>query len=554
MTRPEGRAGTIHPENSNAFQYRQEIGQGCFTHLIRHATSFVFNNMPSHRQPRSAFPDRLCAVVATGTCREALQQLRQARRNTRTIELRLDWLRSDRERAKFLAAFRRLPRKGLTLIATCRRVLGGGKLAGGAQAELYWLSQAREAGCEWCDLEIETLRELPGKSARLLPIPAKILLSFHDFERTPALPRSLWHARGGEADAIKIAVRARTITDSLRLLRLAHDSRDLVSVPMGEIGLPVRLLALREGSALAYAPVANATAPGQVSLQEFKHLYRADAVTRKTEIYGVIGNPIGHSLSPLLHNTGFVAAKRDAMFVPFLVEKLGEFLKAIPEFGLRGISVTLPHKQTIIKHLAECEEMAEKIGAVNTVVVAGNGKLRGSNTDYLGVLRALEGKLRLRDSRVLIFGAGGSARAAALALASAGAEVLICARRESAARELARACSAQVIARKYLASACFEIIVNTTPVGMYPQEGTSPLTPRELNCKVVMDLIYRPLRTELLRIAAAKGIRVVSGVEMFLAQGYAQWELWTKKPAPEGEMRGAVMAKLRSEETAHSRK
>jgi 3-dehydroquinate dehydratase/shikimate dehydrogenase len=472
--------------------------------------------------------------------------VRQAQRHTRTIELRLDWLRSDRERSKFLAALRRLPRKGITLIATCRRILGGGKLAGGAQAELYWLSQAREAGCQWCDLEIETLRELPGQSARSLPIPAKILLSFHDFERTPALPTRLLHARRGEADAIKIATRARTISDSTRLLRLAHDSHDLVSVAMGEIGLPARLLALREGSALAYAPVANATAPGQVSLQEFKHLYRAEAVTRKTEIYGVIGNPIGHSLSPLLHNTGFIAATRDAMFVPFLVENLGEFLKAIPEFGLRGISVTLPHKQTIIKHLAECEEMAERIGAVNTVVVAKNGKLHGSNTDYLGVLRALEGKLRLRNSRVLIFGAGGSARAAAFALANAGAEVLICARRESAAREMARACGAQVIVRKHLVSACFEVIVNTTPVGMFPHEKASPLFPRELNCKIVMDLIYRPLRTKLLRIAAAKGIRVVSGLEMFLAQGFAQWELWTKKPAPEREMRRAVTAKFKS--------
>jgi 3-dehydroquinate dehydratase/shikimate dehydrogenase len=508
--------------------------------------------MPSRRQPASPFADRVCAVVATGTCREALQQLRLARRHTRTIELRLDWLRSDRERSKFLAALHRLPRKGLALIATCRRILGGGKLAGGAQAELYWLSQAREAGCQWCDLEIETLCELPWQSARSLPIPPKILLSFHDFERTPVLPKRLLLARRGEADAIKIATRARTIADSVLLLRLARDSKDLVSVSMGEVGLPARLLALREGSALAYAPVANATAPGQVSLQEFKHLYRADAVTRKTEIYGVIGNPIGHSLSPLLHNTGFVAARRDAMFVPFLVENLGEFLKAIPEFGLRGFSVTLPHKQTIIKHLAECEEMAEKIGAVNTVVVTKNGKLHGSNTDYLGVLRALEGKLQLRDSRVLIFGAGGSARAAAFALANAGAEVLICARRTSAGRELARASGAQVIGRKHLASACFEVIVNTTPVGMFPHEKASPLSPRELNCKIVMDLIYRPLRTELLRIAAAKGMRVVSGAEMFLAQGFAQWELWTEKLAPERAMRRAVMAKLRSEETSRS--
>src|SRR5207249_5044505 len=153
------------------------------------------------------------------------------------------------------------------------------------------------------------------------------------------------------------------------------------------------------------------------------------------------------------------------------------------------------------------------------ITIGRAGKLGGSNSDYLGVLRALEKKLRLGDSRVLIFGAGGSARAAAFALANAGAEVMICARRESAARELARACGAQAIARKHLVSARFEVIVNATPVGMYPHEGTSPLSPDELNCDFVLDLIYRPLRTQLLRIAAKKGIKVISGVEMFLAQG-----------------------------------
>jgi 3-dehydroquinate dehydratase / shikimate dehydrogenase len=504
--------------------------------------------MPTHRQQLGPFRERLCAVVATPTAREAIKQLRLATRYTAAIELRLDWLRSDRERSAFLAALRKFKKKGLTLVATCRRILGGGKLAGGAQAELYWLSQARQAGCEWCDLEIETLRELPGQSARSLPVPTKILLSIHDFEKTPPLPRTLVHARRGEADAVKIAAQARTLGDSLRLLRLAHASKDLVAVPMGEIGLPARLLALSRGSVLAYAPVAAATAPGQVSLHDFKRVYRADSITSKTAIYGVIGNPIGHSLSPLLHNTGFVAAKRDAVYLPFLVEHVKEFVKAIPDFGLRGFSITIPHKQTFMKYLAECEPMAEKIGAVNTVTVGKNAQLHGSNSDYLGVLRALDGKIKIRDSRALIFGAGGSARAAAFALATAGAEVLICARRESAARELARACGAQPIPRKYLPAVRFELIINATPVGMYPHAAASPLTAREINCDLAMDLIYRPQRTQFLRIAGQQGIKVISGVQVFLAQGFVQWELWTRQPAPELAMRHAVTAQLHADE------
>ena len=510
--------------------------------------------MPTHRAPAKVFSERLCAVIATPSALDAVRQLREASRYTRTIELRLDWLRSDRERSSFLKALRKFKTTGLTLVATCRRILGGGKLAGGAQAELYWLSQAREAGCQWCDLEIETLRELPGQSARALPVPPKILLSFHDFERTPPLPKNLVHARRGEADAIKIAARARTLTDSLKLLRLAHDSKDLAAVPMGEVGLPARLLALSRGSALAYAPVAAATAPGQVSLHDFQRLYRADSISHKTEVYGVIGNPIEHSLSPLLHNTGFIAAKRDAVYLPFLVENLREFVETIPKFGLRGFSVTIPHKQTIMKYLTTCEFMAEEIGAVNTVVVGENGKLRGYNTDYAGVVRALHGKVQPHRTRALIFGAGGSARAAAFALVNEGAEVLICARRESTAKELARAAGAQVIARKHLQWARFELIVNATPVGMYPHADETPLSPKELNCDVVMDLIYRPLHTKLLQLAAKKGIKTISGVEMFLAQGFAQWELWTGKQAPEAAMRRAVMAKLRMEESSHGKK
>jgi 3-dehydroquinate dehydratase/shikimate dehydrogenase len=319
----------------------------------------------------------------------------------------------------------------------------------------------------------------------------------------------------------------------------------MVVAPMGEIGLPARLLALREGSALAYAPVAAATAPGQVSLEEFKQLYRADQVTAKTEVYGVIGNPIGHSLSPLLHNTGYLAVKRDAVYLPFLVSSLKEFVEAIPRFKLRGFSVTIPYKQAILKHLAGCEFMAEEIGAVNTVVVGKDGKLRGFNTDYAGVLRALHRKLHPHRTRALIFGAGGSARAAAFAMVNAGAEVMICARRESAAKELARASGAQAIARKHLRWTRFELIINATPVGMYPHANESPLPPNELNCDVVMDLIYRPLQTKLLRIAKRKGIKTISGAEMFLAQGFAQWQLWTGKKAPEAAMRRAVMARLK---------
>ena len=496
---------------------------------------------------------RICAVAAASTAAEMAKLVRSGLKHTSTVELRLDWLSSDAQRARFLLWLKKVKFRNATFLATCRRREGGGKFAGGVDRELYWLTQAREAGCQWCDLELETLHKLPGRSVRGYPVPPRVLLSLHDFERTPDLPRKMNPPANAGVAAVKIAAEARSISDSVRLLRLARNSKNFVAAPMGEFGLPARILALREGSALAYAPIATATAPGQVSLDELKHLYRAHLLTGRTRVYGVIGEPVGHSLSPILHNTGFVVRHVDAVYLPFLVHDLRDFLAAVTEFGMRGFSVTHPHKQAILKYLRECDPLAAEIGAVNTVVVRRDGSLSGSNTDYLGVLRALEKKLRIKGSRVLIFGAGGSARAAALALLRAGASVAICARREKAARELARAFGGEVMPRAALRTESFDAILNATPVGMHPYHSVSPLAPSELNCRLVMDLINRPRKTQLLKIADGKGITTVPGVEMLLAQGFAQWELWSGKRAPEALMRRAVLAALRAQENSRLR-
>lgn len=494
---------------------------------------------------------RICGVVAASTALEMAAGIRSVLRETPTVELRLDWLASNLERSELLGWIRVHHPQGAVFLVTCRRKSAGGRFAGSIDDQLYWLIQAREAGCQWCDIEVETLRKLPGQSAREYSIPPRIMLSVHDFERTPELTQSIHLASHSGVDAIKIAAHARTIEDSVRLLRWARRSKDCIAVPMGEIGLPARILALREGSSVAYAPVAAATAPGQVSLHDFKYLYRAHDLNRSTHVFGVIGDPIAHSLSPLMHNSAFVAKKVNAVYLPFLVRDLRDFLSAVPELGIRGFSVTLPHKQKILKYLKNCDALAADIGAVNTVAVRRDGSLVGSNSDYVGVLRSLKKKLNLAKSRVLVFGAGGSARAAAFALARAGASVAVCARRASVARELARAVGGEVVPRRALRTEYFDAVLNTTPVGMHPHAEISPLRSGELHCRIVMDLIYRPERTKLLELAARKGIATVSGVEMFLAQGIAQWELWTKRRAPEAVMRRVVLAALHRE--AHAR-
>lgn len=494
------------------------------------------------------FRDKICAVVAAEDSHSLLRQLDRALRLTDTVELRLDWLAGDTEISRFLK--RLAGRKThATLIATCRRRSAGGRYNRSIAQQLVQLAEALRAGCSWYDLEIETARKCPPELLRVLLGQGKHLASAHFFKGLPPnLNRVAAELSRARPDAIKIAAHCETLTQTLKLLQLARGRRDVVAVPMGEAALPGRVLAIRAGSALAYSAVENATAPGQVSFERMKHVYRADQLSIKTRVYGVIGDPIGHSLSPVMQNAGFQARKMDAVFLPFLVRDLKDFLGAVGPLGIAGISVTLPHKQTILRHLDGCDPLAAAIGAVNTVVVRGGGKLYGYNTDYIGVLRALEKRIAMRGSRVLIVGAGGAARAVAFALWQAGAAVCISARRPAKTKALAKAVGGTAVARESVRKEYFDAIVNATPLGMHPHTGSSPLEARELNCRLVFDTIYRPRETKLLQLAKRRGIETVSGVEMFIAQGIAQWEIWTGGRAPERIMRRVVMEALAREE------
>jgi len=489
--------------------------------------------------------DRICAVVAARTPLEMARQMRKALRFSRTIELRWDWLGkriSTRETWEWLA---RDPRRKLNmLIATCRPRNAGGHFPGSVHEQLVWLMLAVRIGCRWYDIEHEFASRFDRKWIR----GGQRLVSLHDFRSTPKnLRQIVARLHACDADAVKIATQCNSIADSLRVLALAKGRKNVIAVPMGEIGLPARVLALREGSALAYAAVGEKTAPGQLTLDEMKNLYRADKLERKTRVYGVIGDPISHSLSPLMHNLAFQQKRINSVYLPFLVRDIKDFLGAIKPLGIAGFSVTLPHKEKILRHLDVCDPLAAAIGAVNTVVVRANGKLYGSNTDYVGVLRALERRVRLLGSRVLIFGAGGVARAVAFALAQAGSIVCVCARRMDQADMLARAVHGEAVSRTRIRKEFFDAIVNATPVGMHPKAGESPLAAKELNCRLVFDTVYRPMKTKLLCLAEKRGIETVTGAEMFIAQGTAQWEIWTGRRAPVALMRHAVLNALRHE-------
>ena len=495
---------------------------------------------------------RVCGVIAAETADGMQSQVRLALPSTRTLELRLDYLRDARERAGFLAWLSRA-RPRAVLIATCRSREGGGLFREGHEEQLKILQQAVKSGCRWCDVEIELARERSARELRSALRPARLMISYHDFRKTPGnLPGVVRELSKAGGHAIKVASQCNSIADSAKVCGLARGRRNIVAIPMGELGLAGRILSLRAGSALAYAAVSQATAPGQLSLEAMQTVYGAGKITRRTRVYGVIGDPVGHSLSPLLHNTAFQSRKIDAVFVPFLVPDLRDFLRCAKSFGVAGFAVTIPHKEKILRHLDDCDPLAERIGAVNTVVLGGRGRMYGYNTDYVGVLRSLQKRLTLAGSRVLLYGAGGAARAAAFALVQAGSVVCLCSRNPERAEKLAKASGAQVVERAALRQEYFDAIVNCTPVGMHPHGGL-PLDLPELNCRILMDMVYRPRQTELLQAARNKGIETIAGLEMFLAQGFAQYEIWTGERAPEAAMRRAITGVLSREEKSQAK-
>ncbi len=271
-------------------------------------------------------------------------------------------------------------------------------------------------------------------------------------------------------------------------------------------------------------------------------------ISAKTKICMVIGNPIQHSLSPKMHNAAFEVLGIDKKFV-FVAsqvksEDLSDFVKGVRAMGIRGVACTIPHKTEIIKYLDEVDEVAQKIGSVNTVV-NNDGILRGYNTDWLGVVNPLEKITSLDNKVVALIGAGGIARAVAYAVTQSGAKLTIYNRLLDQAEGLAKRFGGQAFSFDNLEKVKdADIIFNATPIGMHPHEDETPI-PIELIRKnqIVFDAVYTPPETKLLRNAKSIGAQIISGVEMFIIQGAAQFELFTNFKAPMEVMRKALEEK-----------
>jgi 3-dehydroquinate dehydratase/shikimate dehydrogenase len=351
------------------------------------------------------------------------------------------------------------------------------------------------------------------------------------------------------ADYYKVVSTAKSLSDNVTMMKFLerqNEKYSLVGLCMGEQGAMSRVLCLRAGSVFTFASAAvgEETAPGQIAARTLRDTYRIDQVDAATRVYGVAGNPVAHSLSPLMMNTAFRRENINGVYLALHATKLSDLLACIRDIPLHGLSITMPYKEEIIKYLDNTDAVTEKIGACNTVIRAQDGKLYGYNTDVAGVVRPLEQRLHLAGAKVLVVGAGGGARAAVFGLKERGAEVFIVNRTTSIGQKLARRAHAKFLTRTQMRGLQFDVIVNATPVGMNGK--LAPLSEKELNARILFEMVYTPAETKLVKLARARGMQVITGVEMFVQQGARQFEIWTGKPAPAEDMYRVVTATLQA--------
>ncbi|MGB7132382.1 MAG: shikimate dehydrogenase, partial [Candidatus Sulfotelmatobacter sp.] len=465
---------------------------------------------------------RVCVAVTASDAAELVEKASALSRDNPFLEFRLDYISRPGLALPKVKQFLE-SHAGTVVIATCRRASSGGKFRGSIASQLEILSKASSVGCQLVDVELQTA--LKCKSAQLQKLRARsaLILSFHDFRSTKKLDETFEKMRAIPADFYKVVSTATTLSDNLTMIQFLGrraDNHPLVGVCMGEQGIISRVLGVRAGSVFTFASATagEETAPGQISAQELRSVYRIEQVDIATRVYGVAGDPVGHSLSPAIMNAAFRRENVNAVYLALHAKTLKDLLNCVREIPIHGLSVTMPYKEAILPYLDNTDSHTTKIGACNTVVRAQDGKLYGFNTDTSGVVRPLERRLStLQDAKILVLGAGGAARAAVFGLKERGAEVYILNRHIAAGKKLAHRARARSIKRADLKKLAFDVIINATPVGMGHSRET-PLQENEINARYVFDMIYDPVETPLLKLAKQRGAQIIPGIEMFVHQ------------------------------------
>ncbi len=499
---------------------------------------------------------KICVSVCAETADKLFEQIERAEELADVIELRFDCLRKN----EIENAIRNLPKIDKPYLATFRPKEQGGKreLSLGERLK-FWepLLLANKDKIFWTDFEFDM-------SFVVNPQKTLTIASSHDFSGASENLSATYEVFSiTNADVLKTAVQANDITDSIAVWRLLDrakpDNKNIIPIAMGEAGKWTRILGLAHGAFMTYAApgAGRETASGQITARDLIDTYRVKELDEQTEIYGIIGNPVSHSVSPFMHNAALKFHNLNAVYIPFEVKNLDEFIAKFIreetreiELNFKGFSVTIPHKQAIIKHLDSIDDTAKAIGAVNTVKII-DGKLHGYNTDAHGFIEPLTNAYGdLKNAKVAVLGGGGAARAAIYGLRKEEAQVTVFARNLEKGRSLAEQFKIQDSKFKIQNESYddFDIVVNATPLGTIGElENETPTVAEQIkDVHLVYDLVYNPFETRFLREAKSVGVPTVGGLAMLVAQGAAQFEIWTGKNAPLKEMSRIALRKLQS--------
>jgi 3-dehydroquinate dehydratase/shikimate dehydrogenase len=514
----------------------------------------------------------LTVPIAAKNPDEAKQQIKAAKASgAEMLELRTDYLEnlSVDIVKNFIAEAKTTGGRPLPVIVTCRDKRQGGIIDYPVRLRVDVLTEALKAGAELIDIEYENFlpTENRGRIQRALSLSLKgrLILSIHDFEtKFPDIAKLYRRIQTLHPAAIpKLVYTANHINDCFEafdLLRRTGGER--IVFCMGEAGLISRIIAKKLNSFVTFASIdeKTATAPGQVTAEQLKTIYRWDFINTETKLYGVIGAPVAHSVSPVVHNACFTEMGENKLYLPLLVKggkrEFDYFLRQVLTrnwLGFRGFSITIPHKENALNFVKESrgfiEPLAEKIGAVNTIVVGHDGKLSAYNTDYSAAMDAitsmLGSKTKLKNLPAAIIGAGGVARAIVAGLTDAGVNIKIYNRTIQRAEKLAAEFGCEFASLEDLADLDAKLVINCTSIGMHPDIDQSPILKEYLKRDmVVFDTVYNPPQTVLLKQAKEKKAKTIDGLSMFIIQAAAQFKLFTGKEANIKLMRKTISSCL----------
>lgn len=466
---------------------------------------------------------------------EELRRGRDAAAGADLVEVRLDGV--DQPSAAGALEGRLRP-----VIVTCRPAWEGGRFEGSEEERHRILSEAATAGAEFIDVELragfaaDIIRPRRGRG---------VVASMHLFGEpppdVPSMVRAL-HATG--AEVVKFAYEARSLTETLPLFDLVQQPEfqgsDHVLIAMGAPGVATRVLAARLRNRWTYA--GDGMAPGQLPAGRMLDEFGFRRIRPDADLYGVVGNPVMHSLSPVMHNAGFAHCGINAAYVPLEAKHTDDFVQFARTMRLRGASITAPFKVAMMDRVDHVDALASEVGAINTLHVR-SGQWIGSNTDVHGFVTPLKGRMKLKGTRAAVLGAGGAARAVAVALKHEGAHVRVCARRAAEAQQVATLVGVQA-GEFPPGPGTWDVLVNATTVGTHIDDQ-SPMNGVPLDGEIVFDLIYTPRETPLIAQARAAGCWTIGGIEMLIAQAERQFETWTGAAPPPGLFRQAVEASPR---------